>query len=259
MAAFSDIVRVLAVEDDSLQARGLRLLFKRLPYDLLAVVPTAAEALRIFEAEQPDVVLLDIQLADDGDGIELAHRLNALRPVPLIFLTSFEDDATYERARAAGPFAFLQKPYDERQLVRAIELAILQFARLRPVNEPSAEPEELPEPGTGILLPDSLFLRENNRFVRIPYTEIDWLEADNAYCHLYTTERKYTARMTLREVENRLPPDQFIRIQRGYVVRLACIRTLEPQEGLLGLTDGRQLPLGRAYRADLLRRLNLIG
>lgn len=258
MSAFSDIVRVLAVEDDTLQARGLRLLFKRLPYDLLAVVPTADEALRLFGAELPDVVLLDVQLADAGDGIALAHRLNAIRSVPLIFLTSFEDDATYERARAAGPFAFLHKPYDERQLVRAIELAILQFARLRPA-EPAAEPEEPAEPGTSVLLPDSLFLRENNRFVRIPYADIDWLEADDAYCHLHTAERKYTARMTLREVESRLPPDQFVRIQRGYVVRLACIRTLEPQDGLLGLTDGRQLPLGRAYRAELLRRLNLIG
>lgn len=249
---------MLAVEDDSLQARGLRLLFKRLPYDLLAVVPTADEALRVFDAEQPDVVLLDVQLADEGDGIELAHRLNARRPVPLIFLTSFEDDVTYERARAVGPFAFLNKPYDEALLCRSIELAILQFARLRPA-EPPVEPEALPEPGTSVLLPDSLFLRENNRFLRIPYAQIDWLEADDTYCHLHTAERKYTARMTLREVESRLPADQFVRIQRGYVVRVACIKAIEPQDGLLVLLDGQQLPLGRAYRTDLLRRLNLIG
>ena len=122
-------LRILAVEDNPLLARALRPIVQELGYELLPVAADADEAIRFFDQHTPDLVLLDVRLRGGIDGIEVGHMLNAKRPVPLIFVTSFQDRETFERAKAAGAFAFLTKPYDALVLERAIELAVQHFAR----------------------------------------------------------------------------------------------------------------------------------
>ncbi|GAA4353167.1 LytTR family DNA-binding domain-containing protein [Hymenobacter saemangeumensis] len=250
----TEVVRILAVEDNPLQVRKLRMLLSELGYALVGVAPSAPEALALFEQHAPDVVLLDIQLDGDADGVDLALQLNERRPVPLIFVTSLQDRTTFERARAAGPFAFLSKPYDKLLLERSIELAVQHFAQGKAPAEGSGGS---PEPADA-LLPDSLFLRENSRLVKVPYDKILWAEADGSYCHLHTAPRKHTARLTLKDLEEKLPAGRFVRTHRSYLVQAACIESLDLGEGQVWV-GGQGVPVGRAYRDELLRRLNLVG
>jgi|GEM_PF-4494016 len=100
--------------------------------ELVGTAPTADEALGRFREEQPDVVLPDINLAGQRDGIELAHELVRLRPVPMIFLTAYPDQETFERARKVGPFAFMGKPYNGALLGRVYREEVLaRLATLR--------------------------------------------------------------------------------------------------------------------------------
>lgn len=248
-------LRLLAVEDNPVQARALRVLVRELGYELVGVAPSAAEARGLFRELMPDVVVLDIRLKGADDGIALALQLNAERAVPLIFVSSLQDAATFERARAAGPFAFLPKPYDAAVLGRAIELAVLNFARTqgaRPDAEPGAD-------GSGLLVRDSLFLRENNRLVRLPYAELLWVQADDSYCHLHTRGgRKHTVKLSLRELETRLPAGRFVRVRRGVLVQADGIDGIDLGAGTVQV-GGQRVAIGRAYREDLLRGLNLIG
>jgi len=246
-------LRILAVEDNPIQARALRLLLAELGYDLVGVAASAPAARQQFEELGPDLLLLDIRLKGEEDGIDLALQLNAERPVPLIFVTSMQDRTTFERARAAGPFAFLAKPYEAAVLGRAIELAVVNFARTQ-----GAAPDATPQEG-GLLVRDSLFLRENNHLVRVPYASLLWVQADDSYCHLHTRSgRKHTLKVSLRELESRLPAGRFVRVRRGVVVQAESIEDIDLGKNQLTV-GGQTVGIGRTYREELLRGLNLIG
>ncbi len=246
-------LRILAVEDNPLLARALRPIVQELGYELLPVAADADEAVRFFKEHKPDLVLLDVRLRGAQDGIEVGHLLNAERPVPLIFVTSFQDRETFDRAKAVGAFAFLTKPYDALVLERAIELAVQHFAReSQPKPTVPAPPEVVPND-------DSLFVRDGGKLTRVLYPEINWIEADDSYCHLHTVRKKYTLRMSLRDLEDQLPHNRFLRVHRGYLVQMACIEQVDPQANELQLQGGNVVPIGRAYRNDLLARLHLVG
>jgi DNA-binding LytR/AlgR family response regulator len=255
----SDTLRLLVVEDDFVQARTVRRYLTQLGYEVVGVAPTATEAERLFDATAPDLLLLDVNLAGGGpDGIDLAHTLLDRRRVPVIFLTSFQDSETFRRARAVAPAAFLNKPFDEFVLGHAIELAAQQFAQQAAATLAAPLPA-LPASDSGMVLRDSLWLREHARLVRVPLTQVQWLEADSNYCHLHTLSgRKYTARANLGEMNDRLPAADFMRVHRSATVRLAAIESIDLSGGEVQLHGGGAVPLGRAYRDELLARLELL-
>ncbi len=242
--------RILVVEDNIVQAHTLRLLLTRLGHTLTGVVASAIEAEALFLADPPDLLLLDVRLHGGDDGIVLGGFLVRSRPVPLIFVTAYADQPTFERAREAGPFAFLSKPYDELLLARTIDLAVRNFQ--------SATPPPVVAIGgaaDGWLSAEVLYLREHNRHVRVVLREVVRIEADNQYVHLHTTGPKYTQRTTLRELEEQLPTDQFVRVHRSWLVRLGAIEEVAYTEGVLRV-GGVVVPLARSCRNELRQRLS---
>ena len=258
-SAAPHLLRLLVVEDDFMQARTLRRYLTGLGYEVVGVAPTAAEGERLFDASAPDLLLLDVNLAGDGvDGIELARSLLRRRPVPVIFLTSFQDADTFQRARTVAPAAFLNKPFDEFVLGHAIELAAEQFVQQAGALAAGIPPvPQMAE--AGLVLRDAIWLREGTRLVRVPLAEVNWLEADSNHCHLHTgSGRKYTTRSNLGELLARLPAADFIRTHRSFGVRLASVESLELSCAEVHLRGGGTVPLGRAYRDEVLARLELL-
>ncbi|WP_188260296.1 response regulator [Azospirillum tabaci] len=109
-------VRVLVVEDETIVAMYLTDMLEELSYEVCGVAANAADALKIAERERPALALVDIGLAGPQDGIETAQALRERFAVGSIFMSGASDPVLLERARAAGPHGFIQKPYDERQL-----------------------------------------------------------------------------------------------------------------------------------------------
>ncbi len=253
-------IKILLVEDEVLHQRLLReLLVEELGYELIGPAATAAEALRLFSAQPPDVALLDIQLAGQPDGIGLAAQLLAERRLPVVFLSSMTDPETFQRARAVGPAAYLTKPTDAATLERTLELAFHNFATAREAQPGEVEPPPVAV-GTQVLLPGACFVRDRGRLIKVPYSEIRWLAADDRYTDLHLGAggtRKLSVRLALRELAAQLPVDQFVQIQRSYLVNADFIEQLDPATEEV-VVDGCRLPLGRAYREALLARLKVL-
>lgn len=120
----SDRRRILIVDDDDLVARSLSLRLAAMGYGIAGVTASGAGAMAMVESERPDLVLMDIMLAGDVDGIEAARLILERSAVPILYLTAHADDALFERARITAPHAYLLKPYNDRELQLAIELAL---------------------------------------------------------------------------------------------------------------------------------------
>ena len=262
-------IRLLLVENEPLAARLLTVLVRGLGYEPVGPVATAAEAINLFRESQPPVemALLDIGLDGERDGIELAQELRASRPLPIIFLTSFADEATFGRAKLARPAAYLLKPYDAAALQHALELALLNYAAGHAAPLPgtlAGEAEEHSDDdlqlhwGHDVLLSDCLFLRDRGRLVKVRLTDIQYVEADNKYCTLVTTTGRYLSRQPLRELALELSPRQFVQIQRGYLVNVDFIESFDEGQTAV-VVAGTTLPLSRSYREALLHRLRLVG
>jgi CheY-like chemotaxis protein len=118
--------RVLIVEDERVIALDLRGALEQLGYDVVGVASTSTRALDLAAEGRPDVVLMDIRIAGDTDGIGTAALLRARSGVPIVYLTANTDSETLERALATVPGGYLSKPYTELTLGATIAVALHQ-------------------------------------------------------------------------------------------------------------------------------------
>jgi signal transduction histidine kinase len=128
------MAKIMVVEDESIVAKDLELTLKRLGYSVPATASSAADALTKAGKHRPDLVLMDIHLQGEIDGIAVARRLRSEMDIPVIYLTAYADDDTVARARETEPFGYLLKPFNERELRSMLEVAIYKHdaeSRLR--------------------------------------------------------------------------------------------------------------------------------
>ncbi len=118
--------KVLIVEDDTLTAVGFKEILTQIGYTICALAGSGEDAIKKAELHQPDVVLMDIMLEGELGGVEAADQIRARFDIPIIFLTSYIDEALLRRARVTDPFGYLIKPCHPRELYATIELAIFK-------------------------------------------------------------------------------------------------------------------------------------
>ena len=119
---------ILIVEDDALVAEQIKLTLLQENFEILAAVPSGEDAVQRVRARQPDVILMDIALAGELDGIETSKIIRAIFDIPIIFLTGNSDSATLQRAEITGSSAYLLKPFQPRELLVTLEIAIHKHA-----------------------------------------------------------------------------------------------------------------------------------
>ena len=116
--------KILIVEDERIIAEDLQKTLRRLGYKVTGIADSGNEALKIAADEIPDLVLMDIMLRGRLDGITVAQRLKDKFDVPSIYLTAYADKQILKRAKITAPYAYIIKPFDEKELHTNIEIAL---------------------------------------------------------------------------------------------------------------------------------------
>ena len=119
---------ILVVEDEAIVAIDIAQRLKRGGYDAPAVAATGEAALRTLEELHPDLVLMDILLKGEKDGIETARAIKDQFDIPVVLLTGQADESTQERVKNTGAYGFILKPIDTASLLPTIELALARHA-----------------------------------------------------------------------------------------------------------------------------------
>jgi len=127
--------RILVVEDERLVAKHIENMVRGLGYDVAGVAATGEDAVRIALESLPDLVLMDIMLRGDMDGIAASEQIWERAAIPVVYLTAYADEATLERAKVTDPFGYLLKPFEERELYTAIEMALYKHKTDRELKE----------------------------------------------------------------------------------------------------------------------------
>jgi PAS domain S-box-containing protein len=115
---------VLIVEDEGVVALSLQAALTKMGYTVVGIAVTGREAIGLATDHKPDVILMDIHIRGDIDGIQTTEKINEIMDVPVIFLTAYADDETVKRAIKTKSHSYLVKPYNPRELYSNIEFAI---------------------------------------------------------------------------------------------------------------------------------------
>jgi PAS domain S-box-containing protein len=116
--------RILVVEDEELIGQDIKFLLEDLGYDVPDLVPSGEEAIDKAGETRADLVLMDIMLEGDIDGIEAANKINNQYGIPVIYLTAYRNEDIFERAKLTEPYAYIVKPFEERELRTNVEIAL---------------------------------------------------------------------------------------------------------------------------------------
>ncbi len=116
--------KILIVEDEGIVVADLQAMVKRLGYSVVGTATTGEEAVIMAESLRPDLILMDIHLDGEMDGIVAAEQIMVHHDIPVTYLTAFADETTVERAKTTLPFGYILKPFEERDLRTALELAL---------------------------------------------------------------------------------------------------------------------------------------
>jgi DNA-binding LytR/AlgR family response regulator len=239
-------LKILIVEDEMLIAANIANQLETLGYEILGIIPRGQEAINAVKSDKPDLVLMDINLKGDIDGIEAATQMQLEGAIPIIYLTANTDEHHFKRAKATNPYAFLSKPFKKLDLKNAIELASDRI--LAEKNEPQNDSSKF-------VLNDRIFVRRNDIMVKIIIADIQYLEADRNYCQIFTQNNTYLLVNTLKNMEDKLPTEVFQRIHRSYIVNLNYVDEVAQNHITV---KNKILPLSKELRKDLLDRLRMV-
>lgn len=127
-------IRILVVEDDPIIAMDIVDQLSALDYEVIGQAYDTSEALELLDKKRPDLVMLDIDLGGDQDGVDIAHFINQRHGIPFIFLTSFADRTTIARVKETQPSGYIVKPFDQKDLLSQIEIAMYNHTQRHPVE-----------------------------------------------------------------------------------------------------------------------------
>jgi len=245
---------VLVVEDESIVSKDIQHSLKKLGYNVVGAASTGEKAFELASSENPDIILMDIMLKGNINGIETAERVKRELNIPVIYLTAYADEATLAKAKVTEPYGYIIKPFKEVDLHTSIEMALYKYSKEREVLKERDLFYSLIENKES---KDFIFVKSKSRLVKIKTADIYYLEALKDYVVINAFEVRYTIHSTMKDIVNKLSSDQFIRVHRSFIVRLDKIAAIE-YPNLHLEKDKKIVPIGGSYKDELMDRLNLI-
>lgn len=244
-------IKILIIEDELMVAEDIAARLERDGYEVIGIADSAEQALGIISKQTPDLCLVDIQIKGPLDGVSTAGLITRqfASPVPIIYLTALSDTATIAKAKSTFPAAYIVKPFRERELQIAIEIALSNASRSIATTAFNEEGGEL------FRLDDRFFLKTGNRFEKIFIADLYWLAAERSYCELVTRHKRYTVASNLSQLTAKLEHPSLLRVHRSYVVNLEHIDAFEGNSILI---KQQEIPVSANYRDDFLKRFRFL-
>jgi len=232
------MIKVIIVDDDELCISVIEDMISQLD-DFICVetFQNALDAYNYLEANDVDVVFLDVEMPKMG-GIEL---LKSLKKSPMVvMITSHEEFAleSYEY----NVTDFLKKPAEWSRFLKTIEKIRKEFLDLAAQLLESSDQEHV-------------FIKTDSKLVQLNLSQVLWVEALGNYIRVHTEEDKYTVLSTMKEIEAKLPPKDFIRVQRSFIIRVDKVKAIEDNYIII---KNKEIHIGKSYKEEFNKRINYL-
>ena len=232
---------VIIVDDEYLAQKLLQDYVSKVEQlQLVATCSNAFEAMEALKSNAVDIMLLDIQMPD-LTGLELVKSLD--KKPAVIFTTAYSEYAVDAFNLAVSDY--LLKPFNFPRFFQAINKAIGQVPQ-RAENAPKPAADTISRSN------DFITVKADSKLYKINYDDLLFIEGQHEYVTFHTTQRRITALFALKDLEEMLPKERFVRVHKSYIVSFKHIQDLDKSDVTV---MGNKIPVGASYRDELLARL----
>jgi DNA-binding LytR/AlgR family response regulator len=219
--------KILIVDDEIFLAEYLFDILKKLGFFDIRMSHSISQSIKLIEQNKPDVILLDIRMENDLDGIELANQINEKYKIPFIYITAHSDKAILAKAMKTIPSGYITKPFKPIDIFAALNLTLYRLS----IEE------------------DNFFIfKDGQNNVKINPKCILYAQSEGNYIDIHCTDKKYSLRNSLEWLLEQLPSNQFMRVHRSFVINLNEVEKINAQTLTL---KGIEIPVSRNHIASL--------
>jgi two-component system, LytTR family, response regulator len=245
-------VRTLIADDEDLARERLhQLLTERSDIELVGECADGRQAVAAIQEHSPELIFLDIQMPElDGFAVLEAIDLEVM-PV-IVFVTAHDKFAL--KAFEVHAVDYLLKPFDRERFESALNRALEQVKHRADPARSQAQASVLAEVQAAAKPVERLAVKSGGRITIVKVADIAWVEAAHNYVEIHEDKQCHLLRETISAIEQKLPPDKFVRISRSVIVNVEKIKELQPLfygEYTVTLHSGKNLTLSRRYRGKL--------
>jgi DNA-binding LytR/AlgR family response regulator len=235
-------MQISIVEDQKVQRELLELYLQELGYSNFKSYENAEEFLNDSTSPTPDILILDINLSGLINGISLSGDHIDNQPVQVVFTTSQTDPSVLKQAIDTKPTDLLIKPISVEQLHASLLMA---EAKVSSVSDVTSEK---------LMVKDTfLVYKDGHMFERSALSDLQRIESEGNYVTLHFSNKRVTLKITLSEVESRMPNPQFVRINRSVIVNRECVSSFNSKRVVM--ISGEEIAVSKSIASDILNRL----
>ncbi len=221
-------MKVYIVEDELLVADYIQEIVIKHNHEVVGMAEDLSQAKKGILENNPDVVFLDIRLANNENGIKLGEYLSQ-KEIPFVYITANNDSSTLKSAAATNPFSYLSKPFHERDIQAVLEMLNNKFSQREADS--------------------TIHVKTAQGNIAIKARDILYIVADNVYVEIHTKTKVYVERATLKTIEEKLTKNLFIRIHRSYLINKSFIQSWKNTSVNIHAVE---LPISEKYRPNFL-------
>lgn len=238
-------MKIIIVEDEFAIAMDTEMKLNAAGHSVIGIAQDFTSLMELIAEETPDIILMDINLGEGGNGIDIAKKLKKIVQVPVVFLSAYSNPEVVSEALEAEPFGYLVKPYKVEDLLLTIQVARSQW--LSKLNLSEIKKDEV--------FRDSFYVQSGSKLIKIENSEVLFLQALDNYSIIQTTKNKIVVSSYLSQLAEKFNSPDFFQVHRSYVVNL---RNIESIDGNTIYTGKFEIPVSRSNKAGLMSKLNLV-
>lgn len=235
--------RILIVEDEELISSGMKLTLAKHGYECM-VFNNGENAITMFQSFSPHLVLMDIGLKGKLDGLSTAAIMRRHSQVPIVYISEQSSRDVFELARKTQPANYINKPFSDSELIKAVELALCQTV---PANDTKSGAP------IGERVSDGIFVFTDNEYKKVLFADILFIQAEGMSTILYCTKKRtYRISLSSNHVIAQLDWPVFVRTSKSAYVNIHNVDSVRSDE--LRLED-YIVTLSKTYREEFLARI----
>ncbi|PKH50240.1 hypothetical protein CXF68_05790 [Tenacibaculum sp. Bg11-29] len=208
-------------------------------YEIAGSAASAETAWKEIQNSAVDLVLLDINLAGEKNGVWLAQQVRKYLNIPIIYLTAFGDQQTLKEVLETKPNGYLMKPYQEPTLLTTIDIALHNFfenTQLNNVSNSNDHPD------------DFIFIKDGYKKIKINVNDIYYVKSDGNYIEITFKEKTHVVRNKLLVFKQELPKPLFLQSHQRYIINTTKITVLGKDFVKINSVD---IPISQKYKKEI--------
>lgn len=226
-------INVLIAEDNILIAEHISNVLQDNNMKIFGIFKTKNDAIKAIEKAQPDIALLDINLGNKYDGIEIGEYIISNYKFPIVYITAHSEKSIVQKALKTEPAGYILKPFKDEDLTLAVQIALEKF---RYIKEDSF-----------------INIKEKYENIKLFCDDILYIKSDNYYIEIYTKNKKYIERSTLKTIILSLDNSKFVKVHRSYLVNINKITKYSANKIFINEIE---IPISRYFVKNIRMILN---